>query len=136
MGRFECVWVGLSRCGWIWVALGTVWKRWRDPKLNTLQGIGRFRFVWVGLGRFGSIGLVGCYGSGTLVASQQSHTPSLKVGGYMYHMTKRAILLALGMLILANNLPYLLMQDWNNSPEELANTGWLHTIDGYVIAPE
>ena len=43
----------LGRFGSIWVALGTAWKRWRDPKLNTLQGMGWFECVWVDLGRLG-----------------------------------------------------------------------------------
>ena len=39
------------------------------------------------------------------------------------------------MLIVADSLPYVIMGDWNNPPEELVKTGWLDTIDGYAIAP-
>ena len=47
----------------------------------------------------------------------------------------RAILLIMGMLIVQNALPYIAMGDWNNPPEMLASSGWLHTVNGYVVAP-
>ena len=42
----------------------------------------------------------------------------------------------MGMIIVANGLPFVALGDWNNSPEAIASSGWLHTIDGYVVAPE
>ena len=52
-----------------------------------------------------------------------------------FKIKNRAILLALGMLIAANWLPYVFMGDWNNTPQELADTGWLETIDGHIVSP-
>ena len=52
-----------------------------------------------------------------------------------FKVKNRAILLAMGMLIVANALPFVAMCDWNNTPPELADTGWLDTVDAYAIAP-
>ena len=51
-----------------------------------------------------------------------------------FKIKNMAILLALGMLIAANGLPYVIMGDWNNTSQELASIGWLETVDGYIIA--
>lgn len=64
----------------------------------------------------------------------------LAISVYMYvhdkfHGKNTAILLAIGMLITANALLYVVMGIWNNNPQDLASTGWLDTVDGYVIAP-
>ena len=40
------------------------------------------------------------------------------------------------MLIVANSLPFIAMMDWNNTPSELADTGWLQTVDEYIISPD
>ena len=37
---------------------------------------------------------------------------------------------AIAMLIVANELPYVVMGEWHNTLDEFANTGWLHTISG------
>jgi len=42
----------------------------------------------------------------------------------------------LGLLIASTNLPYVIMGDWQVNPHELAELGWLETIEGYVVAPD
>ena len=48
----------------------------------------------------------------------------------------RAILYSIGMIVNALKIPYVIMGDWQLTPQELASIGWLNTIDGYVIATE
>ena len=52
-----------------------------------------------------------------------------------FRIKNRAILLAMGMLIVANAMLFVAMGDWNNTPTELASTGWLETVDAYAIEP-
>ena len=48
----------------------------------------------------------------------------------------RAILYYVGLLVNAMKVSYIIMGDWQLTPQELASVGWLNTIDGYVIATE
>ena len=47
-----------------------------------------------------------------------------------------AIRYTLGLIISSMNMPFVIMGDWQYTPEQLAETGWLEIIDGYIVAPD
>ena len=47
----------------------------------------------------------------------------------------RAIMMMAGVTIEYLAIPYIMGGDWNLTPNELADTEWLDTIDGHIAAP-
>ena len=47
----------------------------------------------------------------------------------------RAILFVVGAIIAQMSMPYVLMGDWNMEPDQLAQTGFLDQVGGYVVSP-
>ena len=50
-------------------------------------------------------------------------------------MKSRAIMMVIRLVIVTNALPHVAMRDLNNPPEALASSGWLHTLNGYIVTP-
>ena len=53
-----------------------------------------------------------------------------------FGIKNKAIMYNLGIIIAAAKMPYILMGDWQLTPEELASVDWLNTIDVYIVAPD
>ena len=48
----------------------------------------------------------------------------------------RAIMFVVGLALAYHGLPYIMVGDYNRTLLEMAESGWMNTIDGYVCAPD
>ena len=42
----------------------------------------------------------------------------------------------MGMVIMADGIPFVAIGDWNKTPQNLVGSGWLHSVDAYIIEPD